>query len=61
MRLEKVNMTEREKAHIDWAYDGKVDALMGTGATQIERTLVWLTGAGAAALYGFFYAKDVVA
>jgi hypothetical protein len=47
-------MTSHE-AHIQWAYQGKPDFLMGTGATRAERVLVWTGALIGAGLYLYFF------
>jgi hypothetical protein len=44
---------EHTQVHIDWNYSGKPDVLFGTGATLIERALVWIFGLTGTAILGW--------
>lgn len=48
------------KANIEWSYSGAPDGFFGTGATQAERTLVWVFGLlGAAMLIWHWWAASL--
>lgn len=46
---------QNDKANINWNYSGKTDFLLGTGATDTEQILGWITGLVGASLYGYLY------
>ena len=44
-----------EKTNICWNYKGKPDPLMGSGATQAEKSLVWIGSLSTLAFYAVMY------
>jgi hypothetical protein len=50
-------MKEERPVVIEWAYHGEPDPLFGTGATQVEKGLVWVTALFTVLLYGYLYAR----
>ncbi len=50
-----------ESVHIDWTYQGKPDFSVGTGATRMERALMWVGGLAGVGLYVYFYLNGMLA
>jgi hypothetical protein len=44
-----------DKVNPHWAYSGKADFMLGTGATGAEQILVWAAGFMGPCLYGYLY------
>jgi hypothetical protein len=44
---------DNTQVHIDWKYSGKPDVMFGTGATAVERALVWIFGLTGTAILGW--------
>lgn len=44
-----------DNVNIEWAYSGKADFLLGTGATKAEQILGWAASLLGVSLYGYLY------
>jgi len=53
-----VNKEGHVQAFVDWNYNGKTDIIAGTGATWIEKNLVWIASISAVLLYLYFYLSN---
>jgi len=53
-----ITKEEHTQAVVDWNYTGKTDVIAGTGATWIEKNLVWLASISAVLLYLYFYLSN---